>query len=399
MRGGLIEFTARDATDYSFRVRTRSSVGAEVRTSVPSSALGARTPGPPCAPTLSAGGGNLQASLSWIADASCENGKTIVQFEIESRPSGIRKTYDGSVRSDVLGVPSHGIWELRIRAMNFEWGGWSSWQSATVYTTPCAPNVSASGGVRSIQVSVSHSPGECENLSDITEYQVDVTGTSRSVSPVGDSADVIFNSLDAGSYSVRARARNKAGWSSWSLTRSVGVIDIPCTPIVHGSGGTGVVSASWSACNNNSPITSWEVSVSGVGTSRTAQRDGSWQGLSAGTYTISVRAVNQAGWSRWASDTVTVTSARSVTLTYLQGETGLPGCRYTCHRLSAALSGFGRNRYFVECRSANGGLLGRHSVDFTSGLSKTLPCWYGPSLWGDIWVIIDGIESNRIRIP
>ena len=418
--GGFIDFVANDNTDYSFRVRTRSDVGADVRTSVPATARSAHTPGPPCEPTLSASGGYLQASLTWIADQSCENGKPIIRFEIEYRTSGIAARSelrdDGDDRSaPIPDLPTHGIWEFRIRAENFEWGEWGAWHDAEVYREPCAPSVRAEGGIRRIVVHVSHVPNECDNLSDIIEYRISIDtpdgGIGLTVMPNDNSASRVVDDLDPGTYSVNAKARNKADWGEYSTLVTVKVIDVPCITTVRGSGGSGVASASWKAdCDNNSSIIKYEVGIPAISDSptETTSTSRSWRNLDAGTYEIMVRAINEAGEGPWGSDIVTVTSARTVLLAYAVGEMGLSGCTGECHRLHVTLRGFDFDNYRVSCFSSVGGPLfplpdvgitNPYLINnFTSTLSRTISCWYAANLWGDIWVTVDGVESNRIRI-
>ena len=77
-----------------------------------------------------------------------------------------------------------------------------------------------------------------------------------------------WTGVDAGTYTIRVRARNVGGWSPWA-TATVQVTDPPLqpppvTPTVDASGGENRASARWSADDNGSPILQWEVDDGGM---------------------------------------------------------------------------------------------------------------------------------------
>ena len=72
--------------------------------------------------------------------------------------------------------------------------------------------------------------------------------------------------------------------------------DVPGRPTLSASGGVGSVQASWSAADNGSPITRWDVDDGGMpGGPPSSATEYTWTDVPVGTYTISVRACNAGG--------------------------------------------------------------------------------------------------------
>ena len=395
--GNSIDYTAEDATDYTFRVRTTNLIGS----STPSVPLSARTPGRPCAPTASVGGGALSGSVSWIADTVCENGNKIVEFEVEQASFGTT-SYSGTTRSARFTFSAPGIYQFRVRARNaVGWGTWSAWQQATVYDVPCAPTVSMeSTQVGQVSGTLTH-PAGCANLSDIVSYRIEL-GPAPARSAEGANRSFVFGGLPPGRYQVRAQAMNQAGWGPLGAIASVTVIHEPDRPTVTASSaGYNAASASWSANPNLSPVTAWEVDDGNMpGGPASSASSHSWSNVPAGTYTIRVRAQNAAGWSDWGSATVTVENPppppRIVRLSVGGDARGVdPNCtEIDCRWLVVSLQNFGPGEHRVECHNSPGG---RWWTYYTSS-SVSQECIMGyPGR--SVWVIVDGVPSNRVTWP
>jgi len=162
-----------------------------------------------------------------------------------------------------------------------------------------------------------------------------------------------------GLYTITVRAHNEAGWGPWgsaqvTVTRS---LQPPDAPVVTASATGNSIYADWSANGNGTPIDRWE--IDGVGEVSAGTTGYTWTNQRPGSYTITVRAHNEAGWSPWgSSNTVTVEASPSVRLS--RGDPGpttaprqgdLPCARNTpdCRWLRIELRNFQAGRYRVYC--------------------------------------------------
>ena len=290
-----------DAGTYTITVRARNDCGWSPRATTNVTV----TQTPPDTPTIDASGGENRASASWSAD---DNGSPISEWEIndDNMPGGPGRT---STSHTWTGVDA-GIYTITVRARNA--GGWSPRARATVPVTdapiPCpdTPSIRASGGENRASASWSAD----DNGSPISEWEIN--DDNMPGGPGRTSTSHTWTGVDAGTYTITVRARNDCGWSP-RATSDVSVTDapIPCPdrPSIRASGGENRASASWSADGNGSPILDWEINDGGMrgGPRRTATSH-TWTNVTAGTYTITVRARNDCGWSPRASASVTVTA-------------------------------------------------------------------------------------------
>ena len=219
-----------------------------------------------------------------------------------------------------------------------------------------------------------------------------------------------------GSYRVRVRAHNQAGWSEWgtsntvTVTVTVTVTDeaddvVPDRPTVRATVvGTSIV-ASWSADDNGLRIDRWEISGDEVVSANTTSYE--WTNQQPGSYRVRVRAHNQAGWSEWGTSNTVTTYG---TVAYDAGSA--VGNRWDW---DPSNDSHARCQRAVICRNIGVSNLS----DFSSGPPYQLECWYeGDSRadWSGPWsgaansgcyfgtsqevltvyVKINGVESNRI---
>ena len=238
-----------DATRYDVQVRARNSAG-DSPWSVSASAItddaeSPSVPGAPAAPSVE--GGNQQLTLSWSAPSS-NGGGAIAHYQLRHRTgSGAWTTGSDLAASPtsatITGLLASTAYEAQVRAKNSAgYGSWSESGRATTMaaTTPEAPAAPSVRG-ESLQVAVSWLVPSSDGGAAITHYQlrhrigsgVWTMGSDLAASPTS----ATIRSLAAGTtYKVQVRAKNSAGYGSWSedgtgTTRSA----IP----TGGTGGTG----------------------------------------------------------------------------------------------------------------------------------------------------------------
>ena len=236
-----------------------------------------------------------------------------------------------------------------------------------------------------------------------------------------------WTNVNAGTYTITVRARNVGGWSpKASATVRVTEPVCPDRPSIRASGGENRASASWSADDNGSPILEWDVDDGGMrgGPGRTVTSY-QWTNVAAGTYTITVRARNDCGWSPRASASVTVT-APEPTVRASKGDPGPTGgvevndlpCASnssTCRWLEVTLRDFPPGTYWGRCihdgfQFSNGEVTGggywnefRIEVGASGTATHSRPCYINfARLVGNgayIAIDLDGtwITSNWIK--
>ena len=261
---------------------------------------------------------------------------------------------------------------------------------------PSPPVVTVQDRIGRIQISWTAN----DNGFPITRWFAGATGGPT---PFGDpfplSAEHSTESWDnalPGNYTITVNACNEAGCSETAQT--VTVIDFPTQTSLNVTGGVHRITASWSANDNGSPITRWEVddgNLSG-GPSSTATSY-TWSNVSPGTYTIAVRACNAAGCGQWAQRPATVTAPQPrVTISRggdASSETVCAEKNWRCVYVRGTLTGFGEPPYTVYC--------------WISGTRKERISWYGRGALcivaegsdQSVYVTVDGIRSNTITIP
>ena len=220
-----------DATRYDVQVRARNSAG-DSPWSVSASAItddaeSPSVPGAPAAPSVE--GGSLQVTLSW-SEPSSNGGGAIAHYQLRHRigSSGAWTTGSdlaaSSTSATITGLLASTAYEAQVRAKNSAgYGSWSESGRATTMaaTTPAAPAApSVRGG--SLQVAVSWAAPSSDGGAAITHYQLRhrigssgawTTGSDLAASPTS----ATIRSLAAGTtYKVQVRAKNSAGYGSWS---------------------------------------------------------------------------------------------------------------------------------------------------------------------------------------
>ena len=217
-----------------------------------------------------------------------------------------------------------------------------------------------------------------------------------------------------GSYRVRVRAHNQAGWSEWGTSNRVTVTDeaddeVPDQPTVRATVDGTTIEASWFADDNGSRIDKWE--IRGRGEVSASTTSGEWTNQQPGSYRVRVRAHNQAGWSEWGtSNRATVTGQTYDTVAYDAGSA--VGNRWNWNPSSDSHAKCERA---VICRNVGVSNLS----DFSAGPPYQLECWFeGDSTadWSGPWsgaansgcyfwtsqevltvyVKVNGVESNKI---
>ena len=347
------QWTGVDAGTYTIRVRARNAGG----WSPPATSDVTVTQSPPDEPTISANGGENRASANWSADG---NGSPILEWEFDGGGLSGGPSTDTAASHQWTGVDA-GTYTIRVRARNA--GGWSPPATSDVTVTqspPDEPTISANGGENRASANWSADG----NGSPILEWEFDGGGLSGGPS-TDTAASHQWTGVDAGTYTIRVRARNAGGWSP-PATSDVTVTDpppqpSPATPTIDASGGENRASANWSADGNGSPILEWEFDGGGLsgGPSTDTAASHQWTGVDAGTYTIRVRARNAGGWSPPATSDVTVTdpppqpSPATPTIDASGGE----------NRASANWSADGNGSPILEWEFDGGGLSGGPSTD------------------------------------
>ena len=282
-----------------------------------SASVAPREPEPidvPGQPTLSVSGGVGRVQASWSA---ADNGSPITRWEIDD--GGMPGGPSSSVTEYTwTGVPV-GTYTISVRACNVGGCGSARQVRVAVFDVPGQPTLSVSGGVGRVQASWS----AADNGSPITRWEIDDGGM-----PGGPSSSVTeytWTGVPVGTYTISVRACNVGGCGSARQVR-VAVFDVPGQPTlsVAGSvaGGVARVQASWSAADNGSPITRWEIDDGGMpGGPSSSVTEYTWTGVPVGTYTISVRACNAGGCGPPAVQSVAVTSP-TPTITIGRGSPG-----------------------------------------------------------------------------
>ena len=143
---------------------------------------------------------------------------------------------------------------------------------------------------------------------------------------------------------------------------------VPSRPTLNVSGGDMTISANWSANDNGSRITSWEVDDGDLsGGPSVTGRGYIWSNVARGNYQIGVRACNAAGCGAHGSGSVVL------------GTHVYDG------------------NHDVECWSSLGDEpYWRGTFHWPSSSFWTRGCWFGfPG--EQVWVVVGGVKSNVVR--
>ena len=174
--------------------------------------------------------------------------------------------------------------------------------------------------------------------------------------------------------------------------------DVPSRPSLNVSVGDMTISANWSANDNGSRITRWEVDDDNLagGPSATATSY-TWNNVAAGSYTIEVRACNAAGCGPSKSATATVTAPQpEVTISIGGDASSEKVCTdngWSCIYIRGTLTRFGEPPYTAYCS-----IEGNRTPSFTwSGRGAV--CIVAEGSNQSVYTVIDGIRSNTIIVP
>jgi large repetitive protein len=295
-------------------------------------------PAAPAAPTVSAktptnGVAGGQVVVTW--DEPDDRGDPITAYEVTtstteggdySVPASITMT---GTTATISGLTNGVAVFVKVAAINA--AGTSSASPATSGTPRTVPGVPAApvlevktplNGVAATELKATWAVPSVTNGAEVTDYEVVVSAAGVVVAThTGSGTTHTFTGLTVGTeYSVTVAALNAAGWSPASLPSTATARDVPNAPVAP----TLVVKApsndvpdaglrvSWTAPHSNgAPITQYEVVVSAAGVV-VATHTGSgtthtFTGLTVGTeYSVTVAALNAAGWSA-GSDATTGT--------------------------------------------------------------------------------------------
>lgn len=317
---------------YDITVRSRTAVGpSEPSQSRRATALAAV----PAAPTgLGATPGDESVDLTWSKGNSY--GKPILNYALEIRSAtgvdnpGMGPNDDELVNFTVGGLRNGVTYDFRVRARtDLGWGAWSTWSDPFVPTSGQVPTAPSADAVRTSEdrIGVQWFAADAPASDPATGYEVEVTGSGLETQ----SGEVTCctwtteQTVDPDlSYDVRVRARNSAGWSSWSSTVTVlpRVTPPPPSPVQNlvAVGRVGRLGLSWDEPTTGLPSGGYRYAVlpgrtvpgDTAGTT-TTQRQATVLGVTPGEdYVAAVWAVDGAGATSEA--TWTVVSGTAITL-------------------------------------------------------------------------------------
>ena len=241
-----------DATRYDVQVRARNSTGnspwSVSASAITDDAESPSAPGAPAAPEVA--GGNQQVTVSWEPPSS-NGGGVITNYQLRHRTgSGAWTTGSDLAASPtnatITGLAASTAYEVQARAKNSAgYGDWSESGTATTMaaTTPSAPDApTVSSGNR--QLTVSWSAPSSDGGAAITHYQwrhcigsseAWTTGSDLAASPTS----ATITGLAAGTtYKVQVRAKNSAGYGSWSESGTGATLPVTPTRETGRTGGT-----------------------------------------------------------------------------------------------------------------------------------------------------------------
>ena len=310
---------------YDFRVRARSGSPSQWSDwsawsqTVSETPVGPAVPDAPTGLVTTAGDGEVR--LSWSAPAPIANEAPITSYEVQTRSGGGVWSRWGTVRSSgatVRPLTNGTSYQFRVAARNSEGSSpWSQSASATPKAparrpaTMAAPVLSAGDG----SIGVSWSEPD-DNGADVQGYDIDVGQSGSSVRErgfqVGSSrtSTTLSGFSNGRGYWVKIRARNSAGRGEWSPQSTIRLtpdpVDPPSMRSVSVSVSGSSLTARWSANDNGSPITSYDVTISGSGSFTTSATSRTWSNLRPGTYTVTVRARNTHGLGPAGSDSARI---------------------------------------------------------------------------------------------
>ena len=305
-------------------------------------------PGAPAAPTLAGGARQISVTITPVTNP----GGTLYGYDLRRKLSSAadapanwteQALGTGATSGTITGLAAATRYDVQVRARHSAGDGpWSASASAitndaerpSVPGAPAAPTVD--GG--NLQLSVSWSPPSSDGGGRITHYQLQHRTGSGAWTPGSElaasstRATISSNLRASTAYQVQVRAKNSAGWGSWSAsgtdtTDALGRVTVPGRPAAPTvDGGNLRLSVSWSAPSSNggAPITHYQLqhrTGSGAWTpgselAASSTRATISSNLRASTaYQVQVRAKNSAGWGLWSPSGTDTTDAPTPLLT------------------------------------------------------------------------------------
>ncbi|WP_348695866.1 fibronectin type III domain-containing protein, partial [uncultured Nocardioides sp.] len=306
-----------NGTSYTFTVVASNAAG----TSPASSPSNAITPAAaPDAPTdVTATRGNTSATVTWTAAAG--NGSPITSYTITSTPGGITKTVPGDTTTTTMaGLTNGTTYTFTVTATNAIGDSTASEPSneITPAAAPDAPtDVTATRGNTAASVTWTAAAG---NGSPITSYTITSTPGGITKTVPGDTTTTTMAGLTNGTtYTFTVTATNAIGDSTASEpSNEITPAAAPDAPTdVTATRGNTAASVTWTAAaGNGSPITSYTITSTPGGITKTVPGDTTtttMAGLTNGTtYTFTVTATNAIGDSPASEASKAVTPAAEV---------------------------------------------------------------------------------------
>ena len=159
-------------TSYTFTVTATNALGISSPSPASNGVAPATVPGAPTG--VNAMGGNLQATVTWVAPSS-NGGSAITGYTVTSSPGGFTCTTTGATTCIETGLVNGTSYTFKVTATNAVGTGSASSASSAVVpaiTVPGEPTgVTATGGV-SGQSTISWTPPSSNGGSSITAYKV-----------------------------------------------------------------------------------------------------------------------------------------------------------------------------------------------------------------------------------
>jgi hypothetical protein len=264
-------------------------------------------PDAPQKPTVPGQGDEGTVQLGFQAPAS--NGKEITSYEVRSNPSVATPANCAPPSCLITGLTNGTSYQFSVRAINEHGpGAWSVWSNAVIpYGTPGTPVVTvgvADQWAPNAVISASWT-GVTSNGGTVTyRWRLD-GGSWQSTSGTSTGNQTV----QGGSHTFEVYAVNSGGKEGAQATgsRNIQVQSVPPTPTnltatVTDSQAPGAITWSWSGVSASPGGTSnlsYEISINGgsTWTNLGASTSYSRSGLSAGSYSATVRAANKAGRS------------------------------------------------------------------------------------------------------
>lgn len=314
-----------NGTTYTFTVAAVNAQGTGTASAQSNVVTPATVPGAPT--SVTAVGGNAQATVSWTAPGST-GGSAITGYVVTPFIGSTAQTAttfnSTSTTQTVTGLTNGTAYTFTVAAINSVGTGPASAQSAAVTpaTVPGAPtNVSAMAG--NGQATVAWTAPTSNGGSAITSYTVTpYVGTTAQTPTTFNSTTTTqtVTGLSNGTcYTFQVVATNSVGSGAAGTSNSACPATSPGAPTnVSATGGNAQATLSWiaPASNGGSPITGYVVTpyISNVAQTATTFNSNATTETVAGlmngtTYTFTVAAINAAGTGPASSPSNTVTPA------------------------------------------------------------------------------------------